>query len=113
MEDFKQTAKESKQLSGVIAKEYPDFFKGVGAFHDACMSSDALDGKTRELIAVALSVGKQCSACIVAHVVAALKAGATKDEIMGATFVAVLMGGGPAFMYAKEVRKALDDFGAA
>lgn len=110
MEDFKQTAKESKQLSGLIAKEYPDFFKGLGPFHDACLSSDALDEKTKELIAIALSVGKQCSHCISSHVPAALKAGATKDEVMGATFVAVLMGGGPAFMYAKEVRKALDDF---
>ncbi len=108
MEDTRQVLAETKRMSGVIAQEYPEFMRGLGAFANGC-ESGGLDEKTIELIAVALSVKSQCTPCVAFHVKAALDAGATREEIMAATFVAVLMGGGPAFMYAKEVRKALDD----
>lgn len=40
---------------------------------------------------------------------AALDAGATRDEIAAALEVAVLMGGGPATVYAGEAMAALDE----
>ena len=112
MQNMKQLLEETKKSSGQIAQEYPDQMKGLGAFAEAMEGGDALDTKTKELIAVALSVVKQCTYCIAFHVKAALDAGATKDELMESTFVAVLMGGGPAFMYGKLVRQAIDDLGA-
>jgi AhpD family alkylhydroperoxidase len=109
MENLSEVLADTKRMTGVIVQEYPAFMKGLGAFGQACEGGDLLDKKTSELIAVALSVVQQCTYCIAFHVKAALDAGASKDEIMGASFMAVLLGGGPAFMYAKEVRKAIDD----
>ncbi|RLF64047.1 MAG: carboxymuconolactone decarboxylase family protein, partial [Thermoplasmata archaeon] len=39
-----------------------------------------------------------------------LEIGVTRDEIMEASTVAILMGGGPALTYVSEVKKALDEF---
>ncbi|MDN5345721.1 MAG: hypothetical protein PWQ73_218 [Petrotoga sp.] len=69
----------------------------------------ALDKKTKELIAVALSIARNCEWCIACHVKFALEAGATEEEILEAAWVAVLMGGGPALMHAGLVLEALKD----
>jgi len=112
VQNMKELLDESNQGTRRIGKDYPDLLKGVGAFGRACEGGEALSKKHKELIAVALSVVQQCSYCIAFHVKAALKAGASRDEVMEAAFMAVLLGGGPAFMYAKETHQALDDFGA-
>ena len=70
----------------------------------------ALSTKTKELISVALSVVQRCDACIAFHVKNAFEAGASKDEIIEACFVAVAMGGGPALAYLRLVLKAIDEF---
>lgn len=111
MADLKEMLAETKRITGQIASEHPDFMKGLGAFHDAAMADGVLSGKTKELIAVSLAVGKQCEYCIAFHVHAALEAGATREEIMEAVFVACLLGGGIAWMYAKVARQAIEDFG--
>jgi alkylhydroperoxidase/carboxymuconolactone decarboxylase family protein YurZ len=48
--------------------------------------------------------------CIVVHVKNAVNAGANKQEILEAAWVAVMMGGGPALSYIQCVLKALEDF---
>jgi AhpD family alkylhydroperoxidase len=68
-----------------------------------------LDRKTKELIALCLSIAGRCEWCIAFHVKNALDAGATKEEILEAAWVAVLMGGGIALMQVQLVQKALDD----
>ncbi len=69
-----------------------------------------LDTKTKELIAVAISVVVQCQWCIAFHVKAALDAGAKPEEIREAAWVAVLMGGGPQLAYMQLVERALEEF---
>jgi len=91
-----------------IASEYPQFTRGLVAFDKAGMAPGALSRKTKELIAIAVSVVKQCTYCIAWHVRSALREGATKDEIMEAAFVGCVLGGGPAWMYVKVVRKAIE-----
>jgi alkylhydroperoxidase/carboxymuconolactone decarboxylase family protein YurZ len=44
------------------------------------------------------------------HVQGALKAGATKEEIVEAGMQAVLMHGGPALMYMTPLEEALEEF---
>ncbi len=69
-----------------------------------------LTTKTKELIAVAISVVVQCQWCIAFHVKTALDHGATPEEIREAAWVAVLMGGGPQLAYMQLVEKALEEF---
>ena len=52
----------------------------------------------------------QCQWCIAFHVKHASAAGATRDQIAEAGFMAVLMHGGPALMYLVPLFKALDEF---
>jgi len=82
--------------------------KAFGPFFQALMKDGALPAKQKELIAVGIAVAVHCEGCIDAHVEKCLKAGATGPEIMEAAGVAVLMGGGPAYIYASSVAAALD-----
>jgi AhpD family alkylhydroperoxidase len=76
--------------------------------HDTVMSNGALSEKTKELIAVGISVTIRCSPCIQRHIPLALQLGNTSDEVSEAISVGLMMGGGPAFNYASEALQILD-----
>lgn len=66
---------------------------------NALNSAGALSYKQKELISIAIGVHIKCKYCVVIHVYEALKAGATREEIIEAGLVAVSMGGGPVLTY--------------
>ena len=70
----------------------------------------ALTIRQKELINVGLAVAAQCEWCIAIHVQHATEAGASRDEIIEAGFMAVVMHGGPALMYMTPLLAALDEF---
>ena len=78
-------------------------------FKDDVDKKGKISKKTKALIGIACSITGHCEWCIAAHVKEALDAKATEEEILEASWVAVLMGGGPALMYAQGVLKALED----
>lgn len=82
--------------------------KGFGGLHHASMADGAISKKDKELIALAIGLAVRCESCIYAHVQAALKAGATREEIVEAAGVAVMMSGGPGYTYVPRVFEALD-----
>ncbi len=99
-----------KELIGRLQKQVPE---QIGAFHnfmEAVEAKGALDQKQKELVNVSLAVAAQCEWCIALHVQGALKAGATKEEIVEAGMQAVLMHGGPALMYMTPLEEALEEF---
>ncbi len=87
----------------------PDTIKGFNTIHGQAMADGALDAKTKEIIAVALSVATRCDPCIAFHTRAALRHGATREELMEMLSVTVLMGGGPSLMYCAHVVEVLDE----
>jgi AhpD family alkylhydroperoxidase len=89
---------------GEIAKAFGGFFQGL--MKDSS-SEGGLDVKHKELIALAIGVASRCDACIYSHTEKCLKAGATPREVMDATGVAIMMGGGPMYTYASVVAAAL------
>jgi AhpD family alkylhydroperoxidase len=95
---------------GQLAEGQPAPMKAFGDLHDAVAEPGALDFKTKELIALAIAVFARCDGCIAYHTHDALSAGASREEIMEALGVAVLMGGGPAVIYATHVVEALRQF---
>ncbi len=110
MKDYKKLLSETKENLGKFSKLTPDEMKGFHGFMESVEKKGALDQKQKELIAIACAVTGHCEWCIAWHVKGALDAGATKQEILESTWVGVLMGGGPALMYAQGVLKALADF---
>lgn len=81
-----------------------------GRLHQAACENGALDGKTKELIALGIAVAARCDGCIAFHTHDVLEAGASREEIVETLSVAILMGGGPSVMYATHVIDAMDQF---
>jgi AhpD family alkylhydroperoxidase len=91
----------------------PDVMKGFGAIAQAATKSDALDAKTKELIALAIGVAVRCDDCIAFHAKAAVAQGATDAEIFETLGMAIYMGAGPSVMYAAHAVDAVRQFEAA
>jgi AhpD family alkylhydroperoxidase len=98
---------------GALRAGVPNVTKSFGELGRAAMTPGALDKKTKELIAVAISVAMRCDPCIGYHVQSAVKLGLTKAELDEMLGVAVYMGGGPSLMYAANALAAFDEFSAA
>ena len=103
--DFMKTA----QQIGEVDKGYLD---AVMNLIKEAEKPGALTTKEKELISIALGIAAHCAYCIALHVKNAIEAGATRQEIMEASFVAGLMGGGPSIAYIRLVLDALEQFGA-
>jgi AhpD family alkylhydroperoxidase len=93
-----------------LRSDLPQVMAGFGQIHKAAMSDGELPTKTKELIALAIGVTSRCEGCIALHTYDALKAGATPAEVHEALGVAIMMGGGPAAVYASEALEAVEQF---
>lgn len=93
-----------------LAEANPEAMRGFKKYMGATKAKAVLSHKTKELIAVSLSVVQQCEYCVALHVKEALEAGATREEIIEAAATAGLMGGGPALMFVTHVFEALKEF---
>ncbi|ELA7389036.1 carboxymuconolactone decarboxylase family protein [Vibrio alginolyticus] len=90
-------------------KESKNTLNSFMQLHQATMSEGAVSLKNKELIALGISIAVRCDGCIGAHVKAALNANATKEEIVEAINVAVLMGGGPSLTYGAQALAAAEE----
>ncbi len=84
--------------------------KAFANIAQSALASKALDRKTKELIAVAISVAIRCDDCIGFHVKAALEQGASQEEVTEALAMAIYMGAGPSVMYATHALDAYAQF---
>lgn len=69
------------------------------AFGKAVFADGALSAKVKQIIAVAVAHVTQCPYCINGHTKAALRAGATPEELMEAIWVAAEMRAGGAYAH--------------
>lgn len=91
-----------------LKESAPDIARGFGGMFQAVMKEGALSVREKELIALAIGLAVRCVPCINLHVDKCLKAGATREQILEAAGVAVMMQGGPSFTHVPEVIHALD-----
>ena len=90
----------------------PEVMKGFSAIARAALEPKALDTKTKELIALAIGVATRCDACIAFHAEAAVRQGASREEVMETLGMAIYMGAGPSVMYAAQAVEAFGQFSA-
>jgi len=107
---MQEIAKEVSDWIQRMGKEYTRVYGPFAVWMRRVEEKGALDTKTKELISVALAVATQCKWCIAVHTNAALDAGATKDQVMEACFVACLFRGAPSCMYSQLVMKAIEEY---
>ena len=103
-------------LGGPIAALRTGIPEVMKAFRDmdaAITKGEALDNKTKELIALALGIAARCDGCLAFHARAALKYGASRAEILEMIGMAIYMGGGPSVMYGAQALEAYDQFAAS
>lgn len=93
-----------------LGSELPGPMSGFARLRKKAVEDGALSAKTKELMALAISVAVRCDGCIAYHVHDAVKAGATCQEIVETIGVAILMGGGPASIYAAHALDAVEQF---
>lgn len=93
-----------------LRADAPDVMKNFSALAQSALAGDGLDTKTKELIALAISVAVRCDDCIGFHAKAAAQAGATRQELSETLGMAIYMGAGPSVMYANHALAAFDQF---
>lgn len=77
----------------------PEIHAAWDSFSQKVFTDGALPAKTKQLIAVAVAHVTQCPYCIKGHTRAALRHGATRQELMEAIWVAAEMRAGGAFAH--------------
>lgn len=93
-----------------LRQAIPQVYDGYRELHNAALAAGALDTRTKELIALAIAVSKECDGCIASHAHAAVLAGATVPEAAEAIGVTFLMNGGPATVYGARAFEAFREF---
>ena len=112
MTNYPETAKAVSSGAAALRKAHPDLMEAFAALGKAAYSDGVLDHKTKELIALAISVTVRCDGCVAAHGRSVRQLGASRAEVVEAIGVAVHMGGGPSMVYGAEALRAYDSFAA-
>ena len=113
MMDWLQYRKELIGRIGEIGKLSPDTLTGYRTLSKAGSKTSQLDAKTRELIALAVSVTTRCDGCITVHTDEALMHGASREEVAEALGVAVALNAGAAMVYSARVMDAMNQHAKA
>lgn len=106
--DWKSHLDETSANLAHFREMQPETGHGFTALHRAAMQPGALDAREKELIALAIGIATRCVDCIGFHIRAAKKAGASREDVAETISVAVMMGGGPAYMYGVKALEAYD-----
>jgi len=91
-----------------MQKEMPDVVTGFGALFGKLMKDGALTTREKELVALGLAVALRCVPCINLHIEKCIGMGITREQVLEAASVVVMMQGGPGFTYMPVVMDALD-----
>ena len=106
--DWNQYQAELTKAIPGFAKLTPDSLKGYQTLTNANAQNSLLGEKVRQLISIAVAVTTRCDGCITFHTDAALKAGATRQEIAEALGVAMAMNAGAALIYSLRAMESVD-----
>lgn len=85
-----------------LEREAPNLYAGFNDLMKAYYKPSAMERKSKELCAVAVAVATRCIPCLANHATNAVKAGASRDEVIDAAAIGVEFGGGPAFVAVRE-----------
>ena len=105
---YSTASRELNQKRQELAPEINDAFV---AFSKSVFKAGALDAKTKQLIAVAAAHVTQCPYCIRGHAKQALRAGATREEVMEAVWVAAEMRAGAAVAHSNLALDEMNETG--
>ena len=97
----------TREIAALRERLAPETAQAFRAFGKSVFAEGTLSTKTKQLIAVAAAHVTQCPYCIRSHTRAAMKHGATPEEIMEAIWVAAEMRAGGAYAHAAVALDAI------
>ncbi len=93
---------------GHMREAAPEIARAFGGMFQKLMGEGALSVREKELMALCIGLAVRCESCIYSHIEKALKSGATREQVLEAAGVVVMMQGGPGYVYLPKVVDALD-----
>ncbi|MEI8374649.1 MAG: selenide, water dikinase SelD [Planctomycetota bacterium] len=99
--DHQASDKPDANPTGAVAetqRKFMDFLKSAAV-------PGALDARTKQAVAIALSVSAKCAPCAKIHIKKARNMGFSSEEIDEAVWMAIAFGGSPTMMWYNELKK--------
>ncbi|MBV8462278.1 MAG: carboxymuconolactone decarboxylase family protein [Acidimicrobiales bacterium] len=109
-EPFHQVQDDLREPYRELRDAIPGVMSAYRALSTAAMADGALAAKTKELIALAISITRECDGCIAAHARGAARQGATTEEVAEMIGVAISMNGGPGTVWGPRALAAFREF---
>ncbi len=113
MEHFHQITEDLRGPYRELSEAIPDVMAGYGALSKAAMAEGVLSARHKELIALAISITRECDGCISAHARGAARRGATVAEVSEMIGVAISMNGGPGTVWGPRALQAFHEYADA
>ncbi|MCB0686453.1 MAG: carboxymuconolactone decarboxylase family protein [Saprospiraceae bacterium] len=110
MKDYKKVYDHQVRLMKELQDLIPETISGFEKMQRNHSMDSALSAKTKELIALGISISTQCEGCMITHLHHALDVGATRNEILEVLAVATMMGGAPALTMCGIALEAIDQY---
>jgi AhpD family alkylhydroperoxidase len=109
---FHQIQEDLREPYRTLRAAIPEVVAAKQAVGNAAMGDGALSAKVKELIALAISITRECDGCVAAHARGAVRRGATMEEVAEMIGVTINMNGGPATVWGPRALAAFQEFSA-
>ena len=111
MESQLDLNQERLRLVEKFKKALPETIAAALKVGEAAYAPGALSTKQKRLIALGVALGRGCTNCILGQTMRALDAGASVDEVLETTGVAVAIGGTMGMAESLRVVRLLEEMG--
>ncbi|HVB01046.1 MAG TPA: carboxymuconolactone decarboxylase family protein [Acidimicrobiales bacterium] len=109
MENNDNIRTELRQPARDLRDLIPDVWKGHVETTSAALRDGELPAQIKELMALVISVTRECDGCIVSHARGAARQQATRQMVAEALGVAISMNGGPGTVWGPRALRAFDE----
>jgi AhpD family alkylhydroperoxidase len=107
--DPKEFLQRLRETNPQIRAAAPEAFDAFVQFQEQALTAGKVNARTKELVALAVSVFAKCPYCIPYHVQRALSMGITKEEMIEVGMVAASVGGGSSMTYVSQMVQAINE----
>jgi AhpD family alkylhydroperoxidase len=107
---FHQIQEDLREPYRALRAAIPEVMAAKQAVGNAAMGDGALSAKVKELIALAISITRECDGCVAAHARGAVRRGASLEEVAEMIGVTVNMNGGPATVWGPRALAAFQEY---
>ncbi len=111
MESQVQIKKETMSYVKKLKEAIPDILPAHDEFKEEIYRDGHIHSKTKHLMAMSIALVRGSMHCSISHTILAVDLGATKDEVLEAFAVALVMGGTPVMALGTSVMKVLQENG--